>query len=660
MSNPPGGIQRLTRRDLLRLGGGTALATMSLSGCSFFSTDPTSSSSGSDSGPKGKEAPALAEQVKAGKLPKVSERVPKSPLVLEPVDEIGQYGGTWQSVILNLADTPWLQRTLGGENLLRWDPMWEHEAEPLPNVAEQVDVSDDGRVFTIHLRQGLKWSDGEPYTADDMVFAVQDFSFNTELNPVTPVVLTSLGERCAIRKLDDYTAEITFPRPAGLFLSRLAVEGRFTTTPKHYMEQFHKKYNKDVEKLAKDEKFASWVELFTGKNDGWVNSEKPTLNPWMIVNPLGEGNQVVAERNPYYWKVDPDGSQLPYLDRVTYDVVTEKEAILLKATNGELDFSTRHINTLQNKPVLANSRAEGQYHFIDLQNTVTNDLVLSLNMNHKNAELRNVFQNKDFRVGLSHAINREEMIDSVWQRAGEPWQAAPARESEYFDEEFAKQYTEYDLAKANDYLDRAGLTKKDSDGIRLLPSGKKLAFQVDVASPALTPVWVDGTDLVCAYWRKVGVEARPNVIDRTLFYERKDTSNTHDANVWMGDGGGPSGEILECRWYFPFSSESNYAEIWRTYYESFGETGEKPPADTLKQMELYWDLLVTPDLEERKSLLRQILQIAKEQFYVIGTVRVARTYGIVKDNFHNVPKLIPEASVFNTPYPVQPAQFFVT
>lgn len=379
---------------------------------------------------------------------------------------------------------------------------------------------------------------------------------------------------------------------------------------------------------------------------------------WVTKNPLGTGSRVTFERNPYYFKTDPDGSQLPYLDRANFDVTSDVQVILLKASAGELDMTTRHINTLPNKPVLARGRAKGQYHFITLENTVMNDIVISLNLNHKDPVLRKIFQDKNFRVGLSHSMNRPEMIQSVFQRQGVPWQAAPDERSEFYDEEFAKQFTEYDVAKANSFLDKAGLTKKDSAGFRLRPDGKRLSFQVEVASPSLTPSWVDGTQLVVQYWQKVGVDAKMKNEDRTLFYERKDpTANEHDAGVWMGDGGLLI-EKLEPRWYFPFSSESIYAELWQQWFNTYGKEGEEPPPETRKQMELYRRLIDTIDENEQNTIYKQILQIAKEQFYCIGCVRIPNTYGIVKNNFHNVPDKMPEASIMATPALSNPEQWY--
>jgi peptide/nickel transport system substrate-binding protein len=452
------------------------------------------------------------------------------------------------------------------------------------------------------------------------------------------------------------TVKITFPKPNGFFYKMLGNQTHLIASPKHYMEQFHKKFNPDVEELAKQEDHAAWTDLFFAKADVWGNPDVPRLHPWKVMNPLGKGTRVTLERNPYYWKTDPDGSQLPYIDKVIYDLNTDAQVILLKATNGELSMSTRHINTLPNKPVLAKGRAEGDYHFIRLENTLMNDMVISLNLTHKDPVKRKIFQNKDFRIGLSHAINRPEMIKATWQRQGVPWQAAPDDRSEFYDEEFATQYTEYDVDLANESLDKAGLTEKDGDGFRLRPDGKRLFIQIDVASPALVPFWVDGATQVAQFWKAVGVDTAVKSEDRSLFYERKD-ANQADCTVWTGDGGLKC-EMVECRWWFPYTNESNYAPLWQTYFNSRGADGEKPPPETLKQMELYWEMVKTPDEAGQKDLFRQILQIATEQFYAIGTVRIPESYGIVKNNLHNIPGIFPESHVWACPANTNPEQWY--
>lgn len=647
MNNPRGGSKAVSRRELFRLGGGAALVTMSLSGCQFFSTEPTSQNSQGGGGTDAMESPMLSDQVKAGKLPKVSERMPDKPMVVQLAEGPGTYGGTWHNVLLNASDTPWLGRTVGYEPLQRFSPDGE---ELVPNVMEAVDISEDGREYTLHLRKGMKWSDGEPFTADDIMFNHNDVTLNTDLTPVVPYYLASRDKPSQMEKIDDVTVVLKFPEPNGLFQHRLG--NLMIGMPMHYMKQFHPKYNPDAEKQAKEAEQEDWMAYFWNRNDVWVNPDRPSIFAWVTKEALGAGTQVTFERNPYYWKTDPDGRQLPYIDEIVFDVISEAEVILLKATNGEVDMTTRHINTLQNKPVLGESRAQGDYHFMELDNTVMNDLILPPNLTHNDPVKRKVFQNKDFRIGLSHAIDREEMIKSVWQRQGQVWQAAPDDRSEFYDEEFAKQYTEFDPRLANDYLDKAGLSERDSEGWRVMPNGERLVIDIEVATPAFLPLWVDATEMVASYWKKVGILARTKPEDRSLFYERKD-ANQHDMAVWMGDGGHLI-EIMEPRWYFPFSNESNYGELWQLYFNTYGEDGEKPPPETLKQMELYWQLIETPTLDERKQLFKEIIAIAKEQFYAIGTVRTADSYGIVKNDFHNVPKRLPESAVFSTPAPGNP------
>lgn len=647
----------ISRRDLLSGGMGLAALTAATA-CDSLVIEPDGGSADdpSEDQAKGEQAPGLARRVEEGDLPPVAERLPDSPLVVEPVERPGLYGGTWRSALQGAADDAWLARTIGYECLMRWDPQFH---DVLPNVAESIERSRDGREFAITLRSGMKWSDGEAFTTDDLMFAYDDVQRNSRLTPILPSVFILRNKPMTMEKVDHLTVRVTFDDPNSLFLQQMAVmeQGNLLClNPRHYLEQFHADYTSHVDELADEAGFNGWEDLFESRSDPWENSELPTLLPWSVNTELGAGEQVVAQRNPYYWKVDSDGSQLPYIDSVIYDVVTEEEVMLMKTTNGEIDFHTRHINTLPNKPVLADARDEGEYVFQDLENTLMNEMVIAFNLTHPDEALREVFQNRQFRIGLSHAIDRIELIDTVFQKQGEPWQAAPGANSKFFDEEMATQFTEYDVDLANEYLDEAGYGQRDSEGMRLGPDRNRIVFDVDVATPALTPAWVDAMNLIVEYWSEVGIWARLENRDRSLFYERKE-ANEHDANVWTGDGG-VGDEILEPRWYFPFSDESNFAVPWAEWFSTYGEDGDEPPAATRRQMELYWQLASTTDTDERDDIFRQILEIAKEEFYVIGTVVVPEMYGIRKRNLHNVPASMPESARFNTPGPTNPEQYF--
>lgn len=646
------------RRGFLQsAGAGAAVFAASVAGCDRLSTDPTRGENTDQEAPDpdAKEAPMLAKLVAAGELPPVAERLPATPMVVQPTDRAGVYGGGWRTVLTGPAEAP--AATVGYENLMRWNPDF---TEPIPNIAEAIDVADDGREYVIHLRSGMKWWDGHPYTADDVVFGYNDIIGNEELQPV-PEWLTVDGEPGDMEKLDELTIRILFPGPNGLFLYNLATPfgGVLSGRPRHYLEQFHQDYNPDVEQLTKDEGYASWMELFWAKADVWENPECPTVHAWRVKTPLAEGQRLVLERNPYYWKVDPDGHQLPYIDEVSYEVIADVEVIVLKVTNGELDMVDRYVNTEENKPVLARGRETGGYDFFDLVPSQMNRTMISLNLAHKDPSLREIFQNRDFRIGLSYAINRDELIAVVHQRQGESWQGAPRRESDFFDEEFAKQYTDYDPKLANEHLDRAGYSERDGEGFRLRPDGERIGFSVEIATGTPHSTWItDSLELVRDYWRQVGVEIQIKAEERSLFYKRK-AANEHDVAVWQGAAGLTIDAMLDPRWYFPFSSESNYAIPWANWFTGAAEPTEEPPESTQRQMALYRDLRREIDPVVRGDIFRQILQIAKEEFYAIGTALPAEDYGIVKNNFHNVPNSMFSAWMYPNPGPTNPEQYFI-
>jgi peptide/nickel transport system substrate-binding protein len=650
--------QLWTRRQALRAGGGGALlVTLSLAGCTGTDSDdpPTDETEEPVDPNRPLESPMLTELVDAGELPPLEERLPVDAdrLVVDGPDGLGVYGGTYKGAVLGQDDAPWLERMMGYEPMLRVDPQLE---EIGPGLVKDIEVNDDATEFTIHMRHGMRWSDGEPFTADDIMFAMEDVFANTEIHEAFPVELTTAdGEPSTAERIDDYTVKVIFPATKGDYLdiaSRIAQWwANVAFYPKHYMQQFLPDLNPDAEKLAADAGFGDWTEYWEDRRDWWYNPDRPVLNAWRIVDALNTGNRVVAERNPYYWKVDSGGAQLPYIDRLEYETVQEEEVMLLKGVNGELDFHARHFNSDANKPVLAEGREDGDYEFVTVQSTSMNQMIISLNLNHKDEELREIFQNKDFRIGLSHAIDRQDIIDTVYQRQGEPWQGAPHSESEFFDEEFAKQYTEYDVDLANQHLDAAGLTELDGDGFRLKPSGGRLRFNLDVTT--LFPEWANAADMVRRNWAEVGVDMQVNPIERTLFYERKEAgANELDANVWAGDGG-LKVEMLEKRWWFPSGGESNYAVRWAAYYgtRDVGEQGEEPPPDVLRQMELDWEIQREADPEVQKEHFREILQIAKEQFYVIGIASAGDGYGIAKNNLRNVVEY-PDSWLYLTPGPI--------
>ncbi len=651
----------LSRRTLLA--GGTGLAgAYALTACSFLDTKPnTGKSPRRAKTANGPEAPMWKERVKAGGLPPVEKRLPQDRLVVEPNDRIGAYGGEWRSVLEGspTGDFGELPTTVGYEGLTRWNPEF---TELIPNVALRYEVEDDGTVLTFSLRKGMKWSDGKPFTADDLLFAYNDVALHPELSPVPPSYAVSGGKPAALEKVDDHTVRFRFSVANGLFLQYLATPSALNLVerPSHYLRQFHKAYNKDVDQLAKQEKFSDWVELFFAKADLWANTELPRVHAWVPTNAASDGQRMTFERNPYYWKVDPDGSQLPYLDKVVFDHVNNHQLSLLRASNGEMDFEARRFyRDYSQKPVLARNRDRGNYNFVDLRSMYAVSVGLYLNLTHKDPVKRQIFQNKNFRIGLSHAINRQEIIKTVFQGQGEPYQVAPLPDSPYYDKEMATQYVTYDVDAANSFLDRAGYAKRDDKGVRLGPDGRKISFAIDVASDRED--YVGSVELVRTHLREVGIEVQTKSESVSLIYERIE-ANAHDAVSRTAEGGG--GMLPHLRTDFWFASESearNYAPLWSAWYTSGGKSGERPPKDVVRQMEIYQQQ-VRPAVDEkvRMDAMRQLLAITRELFQCIGICRATNSFGIIRNDFHNVPKEFPIDWYYPCPAPTNPEQYYTS
>jgi peptide/nickel transport system substrate-binding protein len=602
------------------------------------------------------EAPALAEQVASGALPPVEERLPSEPMVLEPVDRVGVYGGTWRMALVGGADTQLLNRTIGYEPLMRWDLAWENV---IPGVATGVEVSDDARAYTFTLRPGMKWSDGEPFTSEDIRFYVEDYRNNPDLGNVgtNPV---------SVEVIDEVTITISWETPNGLFLTELAGPNGdgWTSYPSHYLKQFHATYNTtNLDELVAQEEVADWVELFNKKGASipgttwvarWSNPELPTIYAWQIVTPYGEGTQVTATRNPWYWKVDPEGNQLPYIDQLVYGVLEDPQVLLLQAANGEIDMQYRNLGTTLNKPVLADAREAGGFHFFDTISSYSNTASIHLNMTHKNPAMREIFANKDFRIGLSHGIDRQQIIDIVFVGQTEAWQNAPHRDTAFYNEQLATQYTTFDPDLANEYLDKV-LPAKDGDGFRLLPDGNRFLFVIDL----ILGETVDITNLVVNHWRALGIDCQSNLIDRALFEERH-TANEHDATVFFAAGGL---DVIENPPQFvPVATRADYAQAWVSWYlqtTTSSTAPEEPPAVTQEQMAIYDEIRQTSDREEQIALMQQVLQIAADEFYNIGVCLPPLGYGVVKNNFFNVPTVIFDSFTWLSPAPANPAQFFI-
>ncbi|MEL7339926.1 MAG: ABC transporter substrate-binding protein, partial [Bacteroidota bacterium] len=351
------------------------------------------------------EAPLLSEQVVAGELPIADERLPSNPLVVQPEEEIGTYGGTWYFGMLRQGDVGTFNRVMAYEGLLRWDPQW---TRIIPNVAQSFEPNDDATIFTFTLRAGMKWSDGMPFTTEDVVFWAQ--VTNQEENGLV------------VTAVDETTVQFVFDEPNGLFPQRMAsLDGVAPVKyPKHYLSQFHLDYNEDAATIAAEAGFTNWQVYFNQRSSFHQNPELPTLNPWLLTSayPINDV-AITAVRNPYYWKIDPDFNQLPYIDEIVFRQFETTDAISTWAAfSGELGMQDRYTGARANRALFEEQMDTTGYSFFDLLPSFSNVMVIGLNHTTSDNILRELIQTKDFKIALSHAIDREAIIEVVLDGEG--------------------------------------------------------------------------------------------------------------------------------------------------------------------------------------------------------------------------------------------------
>ncbi len=603
------------------------------------------------------EAPVLSQKVKNGILPPVKDRLPTTPMIVSPNDRIGTYGGTWKMAQRNKRDHALLIRNIGYEPLLRWTPQW---SSTIPNVALSFQPSSDATEFLFRLRPGMRWSDGAPFTAADIVFWYEDILINPAFAEAIPEWLSSGGETVQIEAIDTYTVAFRFDKPYGLFPTALArPEGvEPVSYPAHFLKPLLPKYNANADAEARELGFDGWKERFIhvfgqpGTIDDptrWNNPDVPTLNAWILTGVYGQDDPLIATRNPYYWKIDPTGRQLPYIDSVSMTLVPSKKAAGDAAIAGLVNMQERHVSNYAPE-ILAQNPDLQPFTLIESD---MNILTLSLNLNDKDPVLRKIFQTKDFRVALSHAIDRDRIIDRFVPGA-RPHQAAPRPESPLYHTVLARQFINHDVELAENLLNKIGLTRKNENGIILRPDGKPLSFTIDTEGAGRFAM----VDAIVQYWRALGIDAKARHLPRDEFVALRE-ANDHQASAWGGDGG-LDAMVIPIN-YLPMSSESSwYATGWAHWYlNSESIDAVTPPDIVQKQFSLYEELKATASTEKQNQLMRDILDISANQFYVMGIALPPNRRGVVARNFHNVPKVMPAAWSYATPAPTNPSQYFI-
>lgn len=597
---------------------------------------------------KFREAPMLADLVKQGKLAAVDQRLPQNPIVVQPLEKVGKYGGTWRMVTIG---TGWI----GHISMLstHYEPLVRASADLkgfAPGLAERWDVSPDAKVYTLHLVKGAKWSDGEPFNADDIMFWWEDVIGTKELTPSPPSWMKAGGEIGKVEKVDDYTVRYTFPKPHAFFLDELSYRPFGSTYyPKHYLTQFHPKYTDKakLESKAKEAKFDSWDRYFLDRATWTVNVDLPTMDAWKLLEPITAGTTMVnLERNPYYWKVDTAGNQLPYIDRLRWEIVSTEDAAMLKAFAGEIDLEIQPVGANpKNYSLALENRKRGNYRIISGPFLEPNISPLLFNLTSKDPVLRKLFQDKRFRIAMSHAIDRATIAQIAWAVGDKPAtvaQLSPLEISPVYNQKFSTQYTEFDQAKANQMLDEIGLTKKDRDGFRLRSDGKPLELLIEFADYGVKTL--DTTyEIVADNWSKVGVKTVSKPVQPGLWTTRSNAGDV-DVNALCGIGTGALATInmSDLNLYAPqyVTWDSYWCPLWAMWKASGGKSGEEPPALVKKLMDLSDQVATTADPAKRKTLVEEIIRINQEEFPFMGMCRRPSNFGFVNNKLRNVPDSI--------------------
>lgn len=610
------------------------------------------------------EAPELAKCVAAGELPPVEDRLPDEPLIIPPIERIGQYGGTWRRGFMGRADQNNFDRIIH-DHLVYFDL---DGYTLMPHIAKEWEVSEDGTIFTFYLRPGMKWSDGVPFTADDFIFAFEDITLNDNLNPIKPGYAKVDGQLFKVEKLDETTVRYTFPNPKYIFiesLGGLAIGGQFKSkwqspiyAPRHYLRQFLPKYTPliELEDKIKSTGDKNWVQLFKRMASPHENIELPVVGPWKMVTPITSENYTL-ERNPYYFAVDPEGNQLPYIDKIVSHLVENLEVFNARVIAGEVDMQHRHV-LLDKVPVLKQEAEKGDYRVLFWPNLGGSDAVIIINQTWDgDQEIVKLLRNREFRIALSIAIDREEINELIFLGIGRPRAFITVPGNPYYPgPEYERKYAVRDLDKANEILDRLGLTRRDNSGYRLRVDNKeRLAITLSVPRQAM--VNFEGVaELLVNHWRDVGIKIRLSLEERS-YYGKREEINEHQLSMWITGGSeNPwSGGMLT----YPVG-QAFFAPLHGLWHITNGQKGMAPTGDIKRLLEIFREGNSLPR-DRRIELGKETWRIHAENLYMIGTVgQTPAMNGVVvlKNNFRNVPDVAPNSSQLQNPGIARPEQFF--
>ncbi len=624
-------IFRPTRRQFIKLGA-AATSALALTGATGRALAQ---------GAQYKEAPQLAELVAQGALPPVAERLPETPVVVEPFDEIGVYGGHLRTGIIQnrgfQARSAW-----GPEPILRIS----RDGQSIePNLAESWEYTNDGRTFVLHLRRGIKWSDGAPFDASGFDFWWNHVNLNPQLSPAPMAQFTVQGEVPEFELVDDHTVQWTFAAPHAN-LPGLLAHGPGGTIPRflprHYLEQFHADFADEAELAQRVSQagFSTWAELFNNRsNVQWLmpfnNPDMPTLLPFKLSQAMAL-NIMVTDRNPYYWKVDPEGQQLPYIDDIILTNFESAEVRDAAIAAGELNWCNTD-TTFTNLPLYREGQERGNYEVRLWLTDRAAEHTIMFNHTAKDPVLRELFSDIRFKRAFSLALDRQQIGDIVYLGFAVPSQLQVIPGSRLRNDEWAARDTEYDPDTANALLDEVGLDSRDGQGMRLRSDGQPLVLNMDI--PVDDPGSLAVAELFIEFMREVGITFNARTIAREQVRALID-NNDMEVGIWIGDKCSDAMFPHSPEWHVPYLTTgwNVWGMSWAQWYASDGQQGEEPQGDARRVQDLFDEMQVTVDEDRRHEIGMEILELNANNLWNIGDVGEVPIPVILGTNFRNYPQ----------------------
>lgn len=574
--------------------------------------------------------------VAEGKLPPVNERLPKTPRLVNVAGmgrQPGKHGGTIQSLIGSAKDIR-LMTVYGYSRLVGYDEKLEIQ----PDVLERFETVED-RIFTLHLREGHKWSDGSPLTTEDFRYCWEDVLLNEKLSPAgLPTALVIDGEAGKFEVLDERTVRYSWPTPNPDFLQKLAApQPLVVVMPAAYLKQFHDKYQDEdkLKALMKEQRVKKWSQLHMRMARSYrpENPDLPTLDPWRNTTSL-PAEQFVFERNAYYHRVDENGLQLPYIDKFVLSV-SSPALIPAKAGTGESDLQATNIDFID-YTFLKDAEKRYPVKVRLWKKTQGSRVALLPNLNCSDAVWRPLLQDVRVRRALSLAIDRSEVNKAVFYGLTKESADTILPDSPLFRPEFASAWIAHDPVQANALLDEAGLTNRSSDGIRILPDGR--AAQIVVETAGESTLETDVLQLITDYWQKVGISLFIRTSQRDTFRSRA-VGGEIVMSMWFGLDNGVPTAAMNPGQLAPTADDQLQWPVWGLNYLSHGEMGQAPDLPAAVELsELLQRWRRSTEDTERAEIWEKMLSIYTDQVFSIGIVNASLQPILVANKIKNVPE----------------------